>query len=679
MNHIIFSEAPSNINAFNELLSRCTKDNMTPLKIKLSLPKEVQNGADLAFSSFLEAVAYPMQSYPLDKEQKQLLFKNFARLYPSEFPVSSSKTKESQIALSIFKRMTTLPDPPVGFVPFDRLFTDVEPLETYKLHSEKDVEERKERREQNVKDFLKDVNTLPADQRIDCLIALLELLKLERSMFQLSWSFLEAIDANYRDIQKNSCGKSYILLDPCHATFIQEESLKNEESANELAYEDCAINLKMRSLEKKMIQFADATLKGEIAKIPKPFRWLLQKSSKKPRNLNMDWKGICFISEIQLRKKRREIVAKDFSESLAKIYHMYTDSKSYVYTDSKLIVNFGFILFALIHSRKENRKKQEEEFSASLIELQFESNLYHFCRVYGQYAEQQQQFYEEIYAALQAVKNSEKEKLSNKKTPTPKKIEIEGKLPEFELRPFEFKFEIVDDQIFDEIGSHAKKPANIKKKEGKESSGDESEGVQTDEELFEALPSLREASSLSYAKRVTRWFEAEKMHPLNSNDFPDYTTCNFDYQQEMIACHAFSTTVDLYIEKYAAKTSRTNKYGEEETTYILPGQMEKGGKTIRGAFTYCRNASGIFYHRFFTRSSYDKVVQEINQKTFLNLDFPPLSGKAEEKKEGGITLSSLSSTEESISQHAYLGVIKIVNKQDGSILTLIPANENDTE
>src|SRR5438045_2926676 len=73
---------PQNIAEMNALLAQCTPHDMSPIKNRLGLTEQEAQGTVLPIELFLQAMAYPIQSYRVDPLSKLTLYQHITRLYP---------------------------------------------------------------------------------------------------------------------------------------------------------------------------------------------------------------------------------------------------------------------------------------------------------------------------------------------------------------------------------------------------------------------------------------------------------------------------------------------------------------------------------------------------------------------------------------------------------------------
>lgn len=214
--------------------------------------------------------------------------------------------------------------------------------------------------------------------------------------------------------------------------------------------------------------------------------------------------------------------------------------------------------------------------------------------------------------------------------------------------------------------ARAKRPELASSEGGARNSSEEEELLSV--ESIPKPPSLYKKLTGDYrspficTERVTRWFVSKI--PLDVNNFPEYASQDSDYQRKMQRYHAFSQTVDSFVQTLALKTTWKNtRTSHQDTRYVLPGEWIEGGATERGAFVYAVGRDKKLYHRFFSPLPTDKLVKKVMRKTFEQDDFPELAVATCEGKPSSTPLTSSSGPAEEIFRHRHLGIVSIRTEQ----------------
>ncbi len=172
--------------------------------------------------------------------------------------------------------------------------------------------------------------------------------------------------------------------------------------------------------------------------------------------------------------------------------------------------------------------------------------------------------------------------------------------------------------------------------------------------------------NISYAERVNRWFNVEKTRIWNDGTFPEYKNETLSTRNKAIDNHAFSKSVDCFLDIYAyEKTFINQSNGQSEKSYIIAGEMKTNGVNFKGIFTYTFDSRNVVYHRYFSlitkdhKALYDHVMKILFSKV------------AQPKNHEEIEHIPSLYKDENITRHKDSGKVKIENT-NGTRLIIYP-------
>lgn len=135
-------------------------------------------------------------------------------------------------------------------------------------------------------------------------------------------------------------------------------------------------------------------------------------------------------------------------------------------------------------------------------------------------------------------------------------------------------------------------------------------------------PSIETKFPFQYTSRVTRWLKHEHGKPLPADQFPEYASQSLEKQQLEHAFHAFSPIVDKYLHLAIQGCWKTAQ-GKEYQGHVFVAQITYQKKKYRGVISYGSNKE--CFHRYFSTQTdhyilHKKVEQKLNESDFPNHD-----------------------------------------------------------
>ncbi len=718
---------PVTIDGMLDLLRQCTTENMSPLASCLLFDEnEPREREKLPFDFFLDAIAYPIQSYKITPDSKLALIKEIKRLYPN---LEEGGAREKLIA--ILKRMDPVVEIPVGL---DVLLPDQElPLsERYRtslfggslnpsLCGEAlaayatigMIELVKKPLDERVTALLKECKLGPtvSDTKLaETYQAILNLLYLETVRVKNSWEWLQINRATI------AASKAFYSTSASVTRISARIETATCPDWNDEEEEDFALAVQRRGLYERVVTLLTHNNKTQRRELYHIYNGLLKyaEGSENLRILhalaflkkeltvhNLRWiaeKCIKFDNDC-----RQNPLLKAFVNSVKEDF--FAPCNRVLLTNNKELV--------------EGYKQAEQEYRVPQGGGgQHIADMKAVCEIYQQIATNQAELYGRVYGMLKDLVEQQKSKRAFMQyfklvidTPANTRV-LPEQLPVIDLREYDASVEMFKE--FEQPLSQEwpvivpptpkERPKKSKIKAPQSACAIELEAT-ADEMVNEAVESFvaAEASvaatavmpvqkqsqlpvisispvptTFKYVFRVLRWFDANV--PLDKAVFPEYAEAKEAHQKLMLAYHAFSSSVDSFVIKLALEMIWNNpKTGHADTRYILPAEISipELGKKSRGVITYCVGERGRVYHRFFSERPTEEIVRKIYDQTFRDADFPSLESSADKAILDKASSSSPGlDPDERIVRHPFWGTTTITNHRTKVQITLFPVKSD---
>ncbi len=692
-------QLPTSMVDMISLLRLCTPENMSALTECLTLEKPA-DGTTLAFEEFLDAIAYPVQSYRITAQSRLELLKEIKRLYPDIEPSLSKKLG------GILKRMDPALETPVALdslKPAQNL-----PLsENYRLPLLGGAIA-----EGNVKGWLKrfqeplpqrwqstlnysGLNLNVEDKKLaEIYQAILSSLVLESHRVEKAWEWVQRAQAS-RKIFRELYDTSRLVIRLNHVA----EVVLPPDWGNTSGDDDFAFSIQHREL----MQQASSLTNGEA--LYKLYHGLstYSQQSNSPGIAHM----LAFL--------RKEVAGREqlkFETLIAEDEKQYSSDcavKEFPYgINENFFVPCYLSLLNIKRVEIDDSLRRLAEYSVSQgLPDQKIADVHAICQIYAEMAPHQADFYRFIYKKLEELVNkdpSKKKQMLRYYKLTIGRI-LPSELPTVRLEDVDFTETILRELTTPpnqdwSIPTTLAVKTNLRQPRRKVQAAcsvkpDESAQASHSDDLVEpvgadivdeplvpsekTLPVLlhpQMPQPFIYTLRVSRWFNA--VTPLDHKIFPEYAKEKEAYQRVMIALHAFSSSVDFFLIDLALKTIwRNPTTGLEDERYVLAAEMSNGetGKT-RGIITVSvSRRDGKVYHRFFSKKI-DSDIREVFAKASYNSDFPSLEDAAAEPTSGSMQSLPSRDPNEKISKHRFWGTVTIKNESTKSQITLFPTRMN---
>ncbi|CDZ77815.1 hypothetical protein BN59_02105 [Legionella massiliensis] len=701
---------PHTIDEMIALLNKCTPSNMSALKECLSLEDE------LSFASFVDAIAYPIQSYKITSASKLALFQEINRLYPEFSLQNQVPSAPKATLLNILKRMDPQKTRPVGLDALDP-FPELPVSEKYRLAllggklqsptGEQEVTGHlslcKTPIAERWKIIASQLNRGLNDKVAADYQALLNLLYLEAIHVKKAWAVVQAAKVCYKFGNEHYATgvQNVVRLSGTIETGISPEW--GDESQDDFAF---------------AIQLTELLDKTPV---------LLSSQDRRQHRvlLNLYSKLESFSKESASPRVKYLLAHIRNQMAIFEYKNAYTEWVDFItiYSQNGLVRAFcervveDWIAPCNSILLNRNKKTLTEAVTAIVenrvlqgLDPQEHTDLNFICRAYQDMAQSQSQLYAHVYQLLHGFVYSKKsgQKMQYLKLLVPD-LGVERVLPK-ELPISELEEKELSLNMLCELNSSINEewpipisavpqPSRKQSKHTKQSKkiserGAASSSVST---IPEVLPDVDEKTELvnadlvlekkvsllslpqtpapfSYVFRVFRWFETNI--PLDPVRFPEYVECLSSYQQLMIAYHAFTSSVDWFVIDMALQTIWNNPTtGLTDIRYVLPAEISipELGKHARGVLSYCiGKRDGKLYHRFFTEKPTEEIVKKISNKAFEASDFPNVDNLSEDSEEQAEKHFLSPNPDETIVQHPLLSTVTIENKRTKMRITLFP-------
>lgn len=105
-------------------------------------------------------------------------------------------------------------------------------------------------------------------------------------------------------------------------------------------------------------------------------------------------------------------------------------------------------------------------------------------------------------------------------------------------------------------------------------------------------------SSIDYAPRVSRWFDAT--YRLQREEFPEYWEGDKEWQNLMIRLHRHLPMADFFFQR-GIELPLQVQWGKNNRRFAVPAELTFEGKTQSGILLWAFNEQNVCYHRFFHR------------------------------------------------------------------------------
>ncbi len=730
---------PPTIETLNACLAVCGPGKMLPFKAKLLLLSN-EGGDQLPFNLFVMAIAYPIQSYSMTSVGKWELLQHCKRLYPNHYQKGSLEEQSWNKLSAIFKRIVLSPDIPVGLDGLKKSPQLLPSLSVQLLENEVVLCPKTNRRVAGaVYQYLKtpldrrqeiifyswseNWDTLKDQKKAIYLNDTLNLLYYEYRIVQVLSKVQEIVKA------EKSAGDSFYKIAENYFKPIRldamMEALVSIASFDDHSEVDVGMKIQWKEIQEKWCKlFYTYKTTPEFKSDLHSFYGAIKKMVQVHPSPIFNYMEAFFFKE--LIHFEHECMQSEITEMQNFLF-----KKDKFVNRIKEMIGGGEDAIAPIDSIFQTIYRENiDKISFDLInfqslqsaEPQYERDIQSLCQVYQQHQEIQTDLYISIYKKLSELckKLNDTEKLKIFVLKNEFNQFLPNTLNPLVSIPFDISFHLESIDEGKELSKKGIKSGSRKNKKGKKKDisqnrqarsssnvSDQTEQEQLDSSptiasaieeceveddelndeknkvelpcvkpLFEKIIDPFESSIFTYAFRVIRWFEAYSDGYLDASNFPEYQHYAPAYQKQMIQYHAFSQSVDHFVEKLALKAFWPNKYSNEPNLrYILPGEITIQGKSERGAFVYSFDQKGVLYHRFFSPKSTDELVKKVTSQAFQEVDFPELSEVDEviKWKEGKLAIS-YSQGDELISKHKYLGIISIDNILTGVRMTLFPVH-----
>lgn len=740
MSPILFNEvlAPASVTELNECLVLCEPNNMSPLRKRMDPPENI-NISQLSFSDFFATIVYPIQSYDdMTSENKLELFNHCRRLYPNETQKNSSNKTWDKLQ-HIFKRIVLSPAIPVGLdtlheksilspspsitaleSPNDQPYPEM-PREIMSLIEKQNIpkiicsygclalHQSLESRETTIfNSWSKNWISLPDRDKAKYLHYSLNLLYFENKMIQAIWKreqISQLYDQTADEFYQN-CKDHYKIIRLNHLRETYKPATPFEyKNAEDVAI---AIRHKQATRSKCLTSSSLHTL----------YHCLQELAIDNPSS---------YLTHLDFLF-RKEILLIDYLKEMANVQKLRKDCASQksilleirrAGVDEFIAPFIGVLGDLLQKSEIETFENYQNFVSRQGSDHQLYCDIEKIYQIYQKHIVAQQNLFDSLYAQLDKLckKNGLKyykwkrnifiQEENNLNLSLPAKLPSLSSDSNALLSDLSFSHKMISPQDKEEkipLKENLKPTLKNEKSNGKKKRIAFSETLrkdlsdqispsysssetndQNENDIFlkqeETLKNLSTENQVHhifcYAQRVKRWFSANPTETLDQNDFPDYQEYSFAYHQIMILYHAFSLTVDAFVERLGLKGTWTNmRTGHSDVRYILPGEITNGDEKQRGAFVYAVGKDNVLYHRFFSPQSTDELVQKIVYNTFKDIDFPELNQSFHEKEsEKDMKDISFKNEDEEITEHPFLGMITIRNNTKRLVIKLFPANE----
>ena len=700
---------PFTIDEMNALLKECTPDDMSPLNKCLIGRKEQREGNQLKFKDFLNAIAYPIQSYKVTKDSKYELFSHVKRLYPK---LEVADAKKFQVILSrmqpdgrpAFDNLESYEDLPVSAIYTDA-FLGVARESSRVMGS---IELASKQLNVRWAFLLEQCNLAQGSQKelAETYQSILNLLYLESQRVRQSFNwakFAAATTALYDEYYRQS--EKVVLLSPTM-------EIDTCPAWNDQSEDDFAFAIQRQGLLLQIVALSSHSEKKHRKELVQIYQGLLECSagSVNPRISHF----LAF-----LRKEVAFYKLKEITRECLNFDKEYNENQALDNFARKVVEDY----FAPCNRALLNIDLQ---FSAAQLNVAQEYNTIYkaraqqikdtraVCEFYSSIVGPQVELYAHVYQLLKDLVSKQKQKHKPDwmqyfkifiKTAEHQHT-LPEQLPVFPLEEFDARAEILKElqkqvpQVWPvSLPPVQKEQVKKKPKSAKRAAfplatelASDSAPVTLDDE--EAGESADAASSIAlplyvpenvpmavtdqalptpfqYANRVLRWFKAKV--PLDPAIFPEYRDTLSAYQQLMIVYHAFTCSVDSFVIKLALELPWINpKTNQAETRYVLPAEIlvPQLGSKKRGVITYCIGQGNKVYHRFFSERTTEQVVRDVSEQAFKETDFPSLAQAVDENMSRVEVLSSKDSAEKIVT-HPFWRTVKITNVA-GVEVTLYP-------